>query len=242
MAPIVVKFEDKYSSPAATKPSTVEKKLRRSGKPLTLAELKKKNEQANAVEGPTSAKDLKDDLELQRLLSESSILKSLANERRNNNTESGAELTLKTLNEPLIGKARVRTLDSRIKQVASVNGDPKILNKVEKMPMKLRQAMIKKHQERTSKVEREALENGIVLSKSKKGSFRDIGNDRSFIAKEKLLGKGNMTKNRLRDRGLKIQTVGRSTRNGLVLSKSDIARIEGPKFVKKGKHNKHGRK
>lgn len=245
MAPIVVKFEDKYSTPSAAKPSTVEKKLRRSGKPLTLAELKRKNEQSQSTstkEGPTSAKDFKDDLELQRLLGESSILKSLAEERRNKKGDSGAELTLKTLNEPLIGKARVRTLDSRIMQVASVNGDPKKLHKVEKIPMKIRQAMIKKQQERVRKVENEARDNGIVLSKSAKGAFRDIGNDRAFVSKDKIIGKGGATKSRMRDRGLKIQTVGRSTRNGLVLSKSDIARIEGPKFVKKGKHNKHGRK
>lgn len=248
MAPIVVKFEDKYSKLTATKPNVIEKKLRRSGKPLTLAELKKKKEEALKQQlgvtkkDPTSAKDFKDDLELQRLLGESKILKSLADEQRSKNRESGADLTLRTLNDPLIGKARVRTLDSRISQLASINGNEKKLHVIEKMPMKMRQGMIKKHQDLTRKLETDAKENGIILSKTRKGEFRDIGNDKSFVSKDRIIGKGNFAKNRMRDRGLKIQTVGRSTRNGLVLSKGDIAKIEGPKFQKKGKHNKHGRK
>lgn len=234
MAPIVVKFEDKYSTPSANKPTSTEKKLRKSGKPISLAELKKKKQEALAQQlkgskkDPTSAKDLKDDLDLQRLLGESHILKNLAEARRNTNGESGAELTLKTLNDPVIGKARVRTLDSRIEQLASINGDEKKLSKLENIPMKIRQGMIRKQQQKITSFENDARENGIILSKNKKGHFRQLDNDRGFIAKEKLIGKGNVTKNKMRDRGLKIQSVGRSTRNGLVLSSKDISQIQGP--------------
>lgn len=234
MAPVVIKFEDKYSTSTTGKPTSIEKKLRKSGKPLTLAELKKKKQDAlnqqmkNSKKDPSSAKDLKDDLDLQRLLSESHILKNLADERRNTSSASGAELTLKTLNDPLIGKARVRTLDSRIEQLSSINGDEKKLNKLEKIPMKIRQGMIKAQKARITDFENDARENGIIMSKNKKGHFRKLDNDRAFISKEKLIGKGNVSKNKIRDRGLKIQSVGRSTRNGLVLSSADIAKIQGP--------------
>lgn len=230
MAPLIVKFENKYDFPTSKKPTETEKKLRKSGKPITLAELKKKKQDAlkeqmkNSKKDPTSAKDFKDDLELQRLLDESHILKNLANERRN---ISGAELTLKTLNDPIIGKARVRTLDSRINQLASINGDEKKLNKLEKIPMKIRQGMIKAQTERIDKFETDARENGIIMSKNKKGHFRSLDNDNAFIAKDKMIGKNLKSTNRIRDRGLKIQSVGRSTRNGLVLSTNDIERIQG---------------
>jgi hypothetical protein len=233
MAPIVVKFEDKYSKPTSNKPTATEKKLRKSGKPITLSELKRKKEEAleqqlrGSKKDPTSAKDLKDDLDLQRLLNESHILKNLSEQRRNTDNSSGAELTLKTLNDPIIGKARVRTLDARIQQLASINGDEKKFNKLEKMPMKIRQAMIKAQSKRITNFETDARENGIILSKNKKGNLRQLDNDRAFISKEKLIGKGNIQKNKIRDRGLKISSVGRSTRNGLVLSNKDIAKIQG---------------
>ncbi|KAG0684529.1 pre-rRNA processing and 40S ribosomal subunit assembly [Pichia californica] len=234
MSPIVVKFEDKYSSvQKQKKPTSTEKKLRKSGKPITLAELKKKKEEAlkqqvTSSGAKTAHEELKEDLDLQRLLNESHILKNLADQRRN--TASGAELTLKTLNDPIIGKARVRTLDSRLQQISSINGDPNKMNKLEKMPMKMRQGMIKAQKARIEKHENEARENGIVMSINKKGSFRNIDNDKAFIAKEKLIGKSTgINKNsRYRDRGLKIQSVGRHTKNGLVLSNDDIAKIQGP--------------
>lgn len=232
MAPIVVKFEDKYATPSASKPTSTEKKLRRSGKPLTLAELKrKKNEalrqQESSGKGKEgfSAEELKEDIDLQRLLNESHILKNLADERRN--TASGAELTLRTLNDPVIGKARVRTLDARMEQISSVNGDQKKLHHLEKMPMKIRQGMIKAQKARIAKHEQEARENGIVMSVNKKGQFRKLDNDRAFISKDKLIGKGSIRK-KSKDRGLKVQSVGRSTPNGLVLSSKDIAKIQGP--------------
>lgn len=231
MAPVIVKFEDKYSNPTTSKPSDTEKKLRKSGKPLTLAELKKKKNEAleqQQSKSKNAAQEVQEDLDLQRLLQESHILKNLANERRNHS--SGADLTLKTLNDPIIGKARVRTLDSRIHQLASINGDPKKLNKLEKMPMKIRQGMIKAQKERISKHEQHAKDNGIVMSKTKKGHFRQLDNDNAFISKDKMIGKGvGVHKNtKFRDRGLKIQSVGRNTKNGLVLSSREIARIQGP--------------
>lgn len=236
MAPIVVKFEDKYSKPSNNKPTQTEKKLRKSGKPISLAELKRKKQEALEQElkisnknSTTSAKDLKDDLELQRFLDESHLLKNLSESRHKANYTSGAELTLKTLNDPIIGKARVRTLDSRISKLAEINGDEKKLFKMEKIPMNIRKGMIKKQQERIANYEANAKENGIILSKNKKGTFRKLDTDRSFIASEKIYGKGTGKVNKIRDRGLKIQSVGRSTRNGLVLSTTDIEKIQGPK-------------
>ena len=237
MAPIVVKFEDKYSAATVAKPTAVEKKLRRSGKPLTLAELKKKKNEAlqqqSAGKGKegTSAEELKEDIDLQRLLNESHILKNLADERRN--TASGAELTLRTLDDPVIGKARVRTLDARMEQLSSINGDKKKLTQLEKIPMKIRQGMIKAQKARILKHEQEAKESGIVMSINKKGQFRKIDNDKAFISKDKLIGRGHSHKGKSKDRGLKIQSVGRSTPNGLVLSANDIAKIQGPQTRRK---------
>ena len=248
MAPIVVKFEDKYSIPSNNKPTSTEKKLRKSGKPISLIELKRKKQEAleqelkiNNKNSTNSAKDLKDDLELQRFISESHLLKNLSETREKANYQSGANLTLKTLNDPIIGKARVRTLDARIHELSSINGDEKKLNKMENIPMNIRKGMIKKQMERINQFETNARENGIILSKNKKGTFRKLDNDNSFISSEKTYGRGLNKDNKIRDRGLKIQSVGRSTRNGLVLSNDDIEKIQGSRGGRGGRAGRGGR-
>ena len=86
------------------------------------------------------------------------------------------------------------------------------------------------HLKRIKKYEQEAAEGGIVLSKVKKGQFRKIEStykkdiERRIGGSIKTRDKEKATK---RERGLKISSVGRSTRNGLIVSKRDIARISG---------------
>lgn len=227
MAPVVVKFEDKYSATSVKPQSTSkdDKKLLRSGKPLTLAEMKHKRDRAlkqqqNQSSSSDSKDDVENDLKLTRLLSESHILANVGRERF-----SGAQLSLETLDQP-IGKARVRTLDQRIREVSQTNGDEKLLNKLEKIPMKRRQMLIARERAKQEQHEREAREAGIVLSKKTKGQMRYV-DDSSSIAKETLFGKHYKVQKKTKDRGLKIHSAGKKVDGGLFFSKRDIQKISG---------------
>ncbi|KAG7883299.1 hypothetical protein KL937_000472 [Ogataea polymorpha] len=222
MAPLVVKFEDKYT-PTKSQPTKEDKKVLKSGRPITLEELKrnKKAQEEQLLKGSKSKsdeEDIKNDIALERLLSESHILADTRG-----SIYSGADLTLQTLDhENPVGNARVKALNSRIQKVAEVNGNGK--KKLEKMPMEMRKGMIKAHLRKVEKYEREAKDAGIVLAKKKKEEFRQLS-DRGVTSISTRIGKGIKKDKRIRDRGLKINTVGKSTRNGLVLSQKDIDKI-----------------
>lgn len=207
--------------------SKQDKKLARLGTAPTLGEIERKNQQLEKLSKKQQAKavkedaeNLQNDLKLQRLLSESHILA--------HNTEfSGADLTLQTLDyEAPIGNARRRILDQRIRQVSAVNsatnGLPK---KLEKMPMNMRKGMISARERRVAEYEREARDAGIVLSKVKKGEIRNLDSGRGATASSDRLGVGKKQSKRVRDRGLRIHSVGKSTRNGLKISQQEIDRI-----------------
>lgn len=223
----VIKLTDKYTSMPRAALSRADKKLLQSGRAATLAEMSKKQNELNKLsekQKKQGAKEdgdnLENDLKLQRLLQESHIL---ADQQQ----YSGADLTLQTLDyEEPTGKARQRTLDSRIRSIASVNsatgGLPK---KLEKMPMSMRKGMVSKYEKRVAKYEEEAKNAGIVLSKIKKGERRNIQSGKGATSITDRIGSGKKSDIRIRDRGLKISSVGRSTRNGLVISKDDIERI-----------------
>ncbi|CCH42308.1 hypothetical protein BN7_1852 [Wickerhamomyces ciferrii] len=217
--PKVIKFTDPTSS-SYTQPTKQQRKLLKSGKsslapkPIQLTKTKQKNL-------PEDSENLQNDLELQRFLDESHILSNFQNQ------QSGADLTLATLDHESgpIGKARTHTLRSRLDNISSTNGNLKA--KLEKMPMSMRKGMIKSHINKINKFEQDARDGGIVLSKVKKGEFRNIGG-RSVTTHDRI-GKGlGNKKNIKRNKGLSIQSVGKSTRNGLVISQSEIDRINGP--------------
>lgn len=199
----------------------------RSGRALTLTELEQKQDRINKLTkkqkqqaAAEDAENLDNDLKLQRLLSESHIL-------AHHMDNSGADLTLQTLDyEAPIGNARRRILDHRIRTAlalnSSTNGLPK---KLEKMPMNMRKGMIKARDRRVAEYEREAKDAGIVLSKVKKGETRVLDQGRGVTLASDRIGLGKKQVNRMRDRGLRINSVGKSTRNGLRISQDEIDRI-----------------
>ncbi|CAI4365607.1 CIH_collapsed_G0024290.mRNA.1.CDS.1 [Saccharomyces cerevisiae] len=238
--PKVIRFNG--PSDVYVPPSKKTQKLLRSGK--TLTQINKKLESTEAKEEKEDetleAENLQNDLELQQFLRESHLL-SAFNNGGSGSTNSGVSLTLQSMgggnddgivyqDDQVIGKARSRTLEMRLNRLSRVNGHQDKINKLEKVPMHIRRGMIDKHVKRIKKYEQEAAEGGIVLSKVKKGQFRKIEStykkdiERRIGGSIKARDKEKATK---RERGLKISSVGRSTRNGLIVSKRDIARISG---------------
>lgn len=203
------------------------KRLARSGRAPTLQELEAKEDRLNKISkkqkkqaAKEDAENLDNDLKLQRLLSESHILAQ-------HMESSGADLTIQTLDyEAPIGNARRRILDHRIRTVLALNsstgGKPK---KLEKMPMKMRKGMIKARERRAAEYECEAREAGIVLAKVKKGETRVLDLGRGVTLASDRLGSGKKQPKKMRDRGLRINTIGKSTRNGLRISQEEIDRI-----------------
>ncbi|OWB54553.1 hypothetical protein B5S28_g403 [[Candida] boidinii] len=221
MAPVVVKFVDKYGNNPREQ-SKDDKKVLKSDRPISLSVLEEKRKTAEKqllknAKSKADQEDIKNDLALDRLISESHILAT-------HQQYSGAELTLQTLDhENPTGNARVRALDSRIQKLASVNG--KGVTKLEKMPMNMRKGMIKSRLQQVEKYEKEAKDAGIILAKKKKGEFRDIGNSKGATSISSRIGTGIKSTTKMRDRGLKINSIGRSTRNGLVIAQADIDRL-----------------
>lgn len=222
--PKVVRLEENH---IPTQASKEDKKLLRKGRAPTLAELEKrkadaekltKKQQAQAAK--EDSENLDNDLKLQRLLSESHIL-------AHNMEHLGADLTMQTIDyEAPVGNARRRILDQRIRAASATNSSTKGLPaKLEKMPMKLRKGIINARERRVADYEKDARDAGIVLSKVKKGQLRDLELGKGATASSDRLGVGKKQKNRIRDRGLKIHSVGKSTRNGLRISKEEISRI-----------------
>ncbi|WPK24288.1 hypothetical protein PUMCH_001556 [Australozyma saopauloensis] len=214
-----------------------DKNLARSGRAPTILELQAKQERIDKLTrkqrqqaAAEDAENVDNDLKLQRLLSESHILAHHAE-------NSGADLTLQTLDyEAPIGNARRRILDHRIRTVLATNsgtgGLPKTL---EKMPMSIRKGMIQARDRRVADYEKEAKEAGIVLSKVKKGETRVLDQGRGATLASDRLGSGKKRTNKMRDRGLRINSVGKNTRNGIRISQDEIDRInnQGKKRRKK---------
>lgn len=199
----------------------------RSGRALTLTELEQKQDRINKLTkkqkqqaAAEDAENLDNDLKLQRLLTESHIL-------AHHMDNSGADLTLQTLDyEAPIGNARRRILDHRIRSVLALNsGTGGLPKKLEKMPMNMRKGMIRARDRRVAEYEREAKDAGIVLSKVKKGETRVLDQGRGVTLASDRLGSGKKQANRMRDRGLRINSVGKSTRNGLRISQDEIDKI-----------------
>lgn len=236
-APKVIKVSANHTAGPAF--SKADAKLLRLGRAPTLAEIERKAQQVSAqtkhLQAQASKEDsehMENDLKLQRLLSESHILASKLD-------YSGADVTLQTLDyEDPTGKARRRVLDSRIRSAAALNSKTGGLpHRLEKMPMDMRKGMVKTRDERISRYEQEARDAGIVLAKVKPGEIRNLNAGRGSTQASDRIGNGVRVQKKVRDKGLRINGVGRSTRNGLVIAQKDIDRINrtGFKNKKKGK-------
>lgn len=101
----------------------------------------------------------------------------------------------------ITGKARHKTLESRLDDLGVKK------TKTQQMPMNMRKGMTAKQQERHERHVKNSREAGIILA-------------RSEVTKAPK-------KQVKRERGLKIASVGRETRHGLIISKSEIAKYSG---------------
>ncbi len=141
---------------------------------------------------------------------------------------SGTEL-LNTIDyEDPIGKLRQNVIRNRIKSI----GGKDLKN--EKMSMDKRKGIIEHRKNLSIKYEKEAKEGGIILSKKRKNEIYHL--DGSIRSQD--TGKKNL-KNKFRERGLKIQSVGKSTNRGLVISQREIDKYtssNGPTGKKKRRH------
>lgn len=206
--PKIIKFQD--PSGIYQSPSKKQQKELRSGKPLRNLPQKTEKEPSD-TESDSEQQNLRNDIELQQFLQESHLLSAL--DSSNN----------------LHGKARGRALEMHLTDLSSVSGRAQ---KLEKVPMQVRKGMVARHLQRIHKHEQEAAEAGIILAKTRKGQFRRL--ERTYKNDmERRIGSSIKSKDKERkshrQRGLKVQTVGRSTRNGIVLSKEDIDRIRNRK-------------
>lgn len=225
--PKVVKFQETETD---YKPSKKEQRLIRSGKVPTLQAIEKASASAKANANDSDSdpdqeqENLRNDIELQRFLKESHLISAFQTDK---NTIHDSELH---------GKARARTLETRLQSLSATNAVRQ--RTLETVPMNIRKGMVKKHNERITKYESEARDAGTVLSRVSRGEFRRI--DATYkkdierrIGRHTAAGKRAQAGGRdgrsgpKRDFGLKVQTVGRSTRNGLKLSAADIAKIRG---------------
>ncbi|KAH3667057.1 hypothetical protein WICMUC_005404 [Wickerhamomyces mucosus] len=229
--PQVIKFQD--TTREYRLPTKDDLKLLKSGKSTLIKKEPPKSKKPAVKE---SEEDLQNDLELQRFLKESHILSNF------NNETSGAELTLSTIDSnELIGDSKKHQLKSRLSNVSAVNKVNK--SKLQKMPMAMRKGMVKSQLSKIAKFEKNAKEEGIILSKVGKGKFRNIGG--SLTLNERIgdgfINEKKLKKMRFREKGLDVSSkVGKSTRNGLIISQRDIDRISGS-GGSKGKR-KHGRR
>ena len=239
--PKVIKFDGPTDTYIA--PSNKEKKLLSSGKTLIHAIVKEQEQEdrddKKDLNENLEEENLQNDIELQQFLRESHLLSAFSN--ASSGVTSGVGLTLEGMHgsnsdtiayqdDQVIGKARSRTLEMRLKHLSKVNGHTSKISKLEKVPIQVRKGMIEKHKERIKRYEQDAAEGGIVLSRVKKGQFRKIESTYKKDIERRIgesIKKKDEERMAKRERGLKINTIGRSTRNGLIVSKDEIERIGG---------------
>ncbi|GCE98002.1 pre-rRNA processing and 40S ribosomal subunit assembly [Zygosaccharomyces mellis] len=209
-APRVIRFQD----PSGTyePPSKKEQKQLRSGKSLRdmpLDDMHSKHDSDS--DSDIEHQNLKNDAELQKFLHESHLLSAL---------DPSAEP-----NSQIHGKSRARALELHLNDLSTVNGNSP---KLEKVPMQVRKGMIRKHLHKIKRHEEEARDAGIVLSRPKKGQFRKIDSTYKNDI-ERRIGTSIKSKEQQRrahrQRGLRVQSIGKSTRHGLKISSKDIDRV-----------------
>lgn len=140
------------------------------------------------TEGEKS-EDLKNDLELQRLIEESHIL-------HEGQQYSGADISGVTDPLETIGKSRLKVMNARLAKAGAKQKNARI-------PQAMSVGIRDKAAERQRKYKEEARNAGIIIAK-----------DRHV-----------KSKNTTRDKGLKINSVGKASQYGIHVSAADIARL-----------------
>ncbi|GMM35012.1 Faf1 protein [Saccharomycopsis crataegensis] len=246
-APVVVKFSDSTRA-SSNVPLKNSSKFSRKGKIPSLQSMEIKEQlqqieiESELLKGGTSKEDMENmqkDIELQRLLSESHILSSASSSSQ----YSGADLTMKTIDADPFGKTRAKTMTQRLRNLSETTAGQS--RKLEKMPMNMRKGILKKEVERVRKFEESAKNSGTILAKTGKYELRDLnmGRANKVGIKSDLIGKHTIGRKKLqeqfshRKKGLQIQAVGRSTRNGLIVSEKEFSSMIGS-----GNKGKRGKK
>lgn len=164
---------------------------------------------------------LANDLELQRLISESHILS--ATNPFNTAGSGGAHAPSKTFSE---GRTRALTTDLRLQKLGS-NGS---IFKQQKMPMAMRKGITGAKASREEKRRREAKENGIILERETPGE----GGGKKARRKQQQQG------GRRSDLPVDMPGMGRMKGGELRLSKRDVRAVEMEgKRMGGGKGKKH---
>ncbi|KAF5099484.1 hypothetical protein D0Z00_001616 [Geotrichum galactomycetum] len=166
---------------------------------------------------PPAKRDPKDESEEQLNLDNDLALQRLIKE---SHILAEAGLSGVDISTGITGRARHKTLDLRLDELGLATA------KTGQIPMNMRKGMVAKKAQRKERHIREAKEAGIVLARETK--------------KELPLGKRD--KSKWRERGLKINSVGRETRNGLFISKSEISKYTGTSSGSGGGKRKGGKR
>ncbi|ETS83382.1 hypothetical protein PFICI_05258 [Pestalotiopsis fici W106-1] len=154
-----------------------------------------------------SADLVRNDLALQRLLSESHLF---------NPTNRSGSLIGSTVNTEHSGRNRHLATDMRVAALSGGGGGKGAASiyKQDKMPMSHRKGIEGARRDRESKRRREAKENGIILEKESSGKKSSVG--------------GGGGGGRRRERAVDAPAVGKMRGGMLRLSKRDVAEINGP--------------
>lgn len=196
--PITVTHDDNIlntSQPIMTK--SQRRKFMTSGAPGDDTQLMGGN---TNTEGEKS-EDLKNDLELQRLIEESHIL-------HEGQQYSGADISGATDPMDTIGKSRLKVMNARLSKAGAKQ-------KTARIPQAMSVGIRDKAAERQRKYKEEARNAGIIIAKDRHAK----------------------SKNTTRDKGLKINSVGKASQYGIHVSAADIARLtsKGKPKGKKGR-------
>lgn len=171
---------------------------------------------------------LANDLELQRLISESHILSAT---NPFNTATSGATAPSRAFSE---GRTRALTTDLRLQKLGSAGS---IFNSQKKMPMAMRKGIMGAKAAREEKRRREAKENGIILE-------RERPDEGSSGAGKKARRKQQQQQGRRSELPVDMPGMGRMKGGELRLSKRDVRAVEmegkrmGGDRRGKGKHRR----
>lgn len=229
--PVVIKFDDSHSAYSGSTSQTMsttrrEKRLFMSSKAPASIETREtpatnnRNGSGNVDDEDEEDKiltqqDMKNDLELQRLLRESHILleareqghlsgydiaNAYVSDEKNGLSQYSNETHHHKGKGALFGDVRLKAMEMRMDSIGMKRKQAKPLN------MKVLQQNAKERKQNRRLQIDEARESGVVLATS-------------VLRKEEKIRKRNTNK------GLQFKQVGKQTKTGLVLSKQDIAKI-----------------
>ncbi|GMM49751.1 Faf1 protein [Starmerella bacillaris] len=137
----------------------------------------------------------------------------ILNHRPNGHEYTGADIS--GVLDPLeaVGKNRLKTIEHRLVKAGAKQT-------TQRMPQAMAVGVRNKNLQRKQKTKKEAKEAGIIL------------------AKERF----TKSKNRTRDTGLKINTIGKASEHGIHISASEIARMTNKGKARGGSHGSRGKR